>query len=247
MIAQALPNIGDVVCRYKAKAPPAVNYYTCTELAMRYANTVENFFTLNPSVKRDCSNITPNAEYCVKGCTKHASSHQGPSILTTACPDVQYPVSTDGFCGPKHGNESCSGTDFQCCNSETWSCGDKEEDCAPGTCWEGACTGFPSEYSMDGKCGPAADGLLCGGKWGDCCNSQGMCGAGDDFCSFERCYSGNCTIPPPRNTKLPWQTGTTPDGTCGGANGYTCDVVFGNCCSKNGTCGALVEHCGSGW
>lgn len=120
------------------------------------------------------------------------------------------------------------------------------EDCAPGTCWEGACTGFPSQYSMDGKCGPLANGLLCGGKWGDCCSRQGQCGAGDDFCSFDKCYSGNCIIPQPE-WKAPWQVGDTPDGTCGDPNGYTCDVTFGNCCGFNGKCGSRVEHCGLGW
>ncbi|KAL3957389.1 hypothetical protein ACCO45_007967 [Purpureocillium lilacinum] len=81
---------------------------------------------------------------------------------------------------------------------------------------------------MDGKCGPLANGLLCGGKWGDCCSRQGQCGAGDDFCSFDKCYSGNCIIPQPE-WKAPWQVGDTPDGTCGDPNGYTCDVTFGNC------------------
>ncbi|MBE3044524.1 hypothetical protein IMZ48_18545 [Candidatus Bathyarchaeota archaeon] len=38
----------------------------------------------------------------------------------------------------------------------------------------------------------------------------------------------------------------TPDGTCGGANGYTCPSESYRCCSKWGYCGDSDEHCGSG-
>lgn len=65
---QSVPGVGDVVCRYKAKTPSAVNYYTCSELASKYVTTVEQFFELNPGVTPDCSNINPSSEYCVKGC-----------------------------------------------------------------------------------------------------------------------------------------------------------------------------------
>lgn len=35
----------------------------------------------------------------------------------------------------------------------------------------------------------------------------------------------------------------TPDGTCGGANGYTCSTTVNKCCSQYGTCQNLAEHC----
>ncbi|KAF2272019.1 FAD-binding domain-containing protein [Westerdykella ornata] len=39
----------------------------------------------------------------------------------------------------------------------------------------------------------------------------------------------------------------SPDGTCGGANGYTClNSAFGNCCSQYGWCGSTTGHCGTG-
>jgi len=48
------------------------------------------------------------------------------------------------------------------------------EDCAPGTCYEGACAG-DSVYSTDGTCGTRGDSLrMCAGKWGDCCNLDGF-------------------------------------------------------------------------
>ncbi|KAK5994506.1 hypothetical protein PT974_04983 [Cladobotryum mycophilum] len=64
-IAQAAtPKVGDVVCRYTALTPTVVNYYTCSELAIRYHITVEGFFKLNPQVDLDCETIKPNTEYC---------------------------------------------------------------------------------------------------------------------------------------------------------------------------------------
>lgn len=59
---------GDVVCRYETTTLAEVNYYTCTELALKYSITVEKFFELNPSVDKECDTIKPNTKYCVAGC-----------------------------------------------------------------------------------------------------------------------------------------------------------------------------------
>jgi hypothetical protein len=59
---------GQINCRYSASTYSDVNYYTCTRLADRYGITVQAFFTLNPELDLDCSNIQPNSEYCVAGC-----------------------------------------------------------------------------------------------------------------------------------------------------------------------------------
>lgn len=59
---------GEVNCRYARQTGSDVNYYTCTELAERYEITVEEFFVINPGLKKDCSDIQPNTEYCVDGC-----------------------------------------------------------------------------------------------------------------------------------------------------------------------------------
>ena len=59
---------GQINCRYSATTYSDVNYYTCTQLADRYGITVQAFFTLNPELDLDCSNIQPNSEYCVAGC-----------------------------------------------------------------------------------------------------------------------------------------------------------------------------------
>ncbi|KAF3807738.1 hypothetical protein GCG54_00007471 [Colletotrichum gloeosporioides] len=223
---------GDIVCRYDATTSSTVNYYTCTEISLQYSISVEKFFLLNPDLDRDCETIKPNTTYCVRGY-------------------VMPLVTEDGFCGSSHDNTTCHFTDTPCCNSETWKCGDTSEDCRPGTCHNSFGTCDELGYSTDGKCGTNNDDLKCTGKWGECCNNDGLCGNGTDFCSSGVCQSGNCAIdavtPPPVSSPLPWITGTTPDGTCGGAFGYTCDIVFGTCCSSRGICGVLEEHCGTGW
>lgn len=120
--------------------------------------------------------------------------------------------------------------------------------------------GFPSEYSLDGKCGTQHDNKLCGGKWGDCCNAAGQCGTGADFCGVGKCQSGNCTLtypnpwPTPKTslttlsaTPAPTPGSTSPDGTCGGTNKYQCKgSTFGDCCSSSGFCGSSTAHCGGG-
>ncbi|KAM7195858.1 hypothetical protein V8F33_006507 [Rhypophila sp. PSN 637] len=191
---------GEIVCRYWVTTPATVNYYTCTELCDKYFQTVDTFFTLNSQLKTDCSNIAPKTNYCMKGF-------------------VQPVISTDGFCGPQHKNASCLGTDYgQCCNSQTWRCGNSTADCAPGTCYTGVCHGG-DEYSLDGLCGKQHKNLLCAGKWGECCNNAGVCGNGSSFCGVGKCQSGNCigatttssSFPTgPVNPSLPpWLTGPT--------------------------------------
>ena len=120
------------------------------------------------------------------------------------------------------------------------------EDCRPGTCHSGACHGA-REYALDGKCGPKHQGLKCGGKWGDCCSIDGICGTGPDFCGA-RCQSGNCTAPDKADlTDQPVQIGTTKTGNCGGDEFLTCDPRFGACCGADGTCGSGPAQCGQGW
>jgi hypothetical protein len=122
------------------------------------------------------------------------------------------------------------------------------EDCAPGTCYEGTCPGA-NEYAIDGKCGWQNGYLKCGGKWGSCCNTEGQCGSGSDFCGLGKCQSGNCTMPtviqPP--SESPWMDGNSTDGTCGGPKNFICNPVFGYCCGSDGTCGSGKTKCGSGW
>jgi hypothetical protein len=129
------------------------------------------------------------------------------------------------------------------------------EDCMPGTCFSGACMGFPDDYSLDGKCGKQNGNKLCGGKWGSCCNSQGQCGNGTAFCAENECQSGSCETSfqtpwslngssPSTNPSIPSLGKVSPDGSCGGANEYVCNgSPFGDCCSNSGYCGSTTAHC----
>lgn len=59
---------GEVNCRDWRSTPAEVGYYTCWLLGRRYGLPKDKFFSLNPGLKRDCSNIKPKTEYCINGC-----------------------------------------------------------------------------------------------------------------------------------------------------------------------------------
>ncbi|KAF6837098.1 hypothetical protein CMUS01_05151, partial [Colletotrichum musicola] len=212
---------GDINCRYWADTPEDVSYFTCTELATRYEITNDQFFLLNPELSKDCSDIKPQAEYCVDGF-------------------IEPVRALEGLCGPKNNNATCIGTDKQCCNSETWTCGDTAEDCAPGTCYEGDCVG-DTVYSTDGTCGPNHGRRVCAGRWGTCCNNDGRCGSGDDFCGLFNCQDGDCDIW--KQDEQPAGTKWTKDGMCGGAEGQRCSAKWGRCCNVNSVCGEKPADC----
>ncbi|KAI1473178.1 carbohydrate-binding module family 50 [Daldinia caldariorum] len=226
---------GEINCRYWGETDDEIDKDTCSYLSRRYQITIDKFFKLNPDLDQDCGNLRPYTEYCVDGF-------------------VEPVRAVDGFCGPPHNNATCLGaSQGQCCNSETWMCGNTEEDCAPGTCYEGICFG-DKIYSTDGKCGYKHGSRLCAGKHGDCCSIDGKCGTGPDFCGEGVCQSGKCTKSPEGHffagnsfmSQFPWLMGNTTDGTCGGENKFTCNAVYGTCCNKNGRCGSLPKDCGEG-
>lgn len=167
---------------------------------------------------------------------------------------VVEPVrTTDDTCGPPHNNATCLGhrQGKQCCNAQTWTCGNTTADCEPGTCYSGACLG-DDIWSTDGTCGYQHGNRRCAGRWGDCCSMDGTCGTGDDFCGVDCCQSGNCTKGTTTTSATPpaasWLAGNSTDGTCGKSNRYqTCNIVFGGCCNKAGMCGSLPSDCGEGW
>jgi hypothetical protein len=47
------------------------------------------------------------------------------------------------------------------------------------------------------------------------------------------------------DTWLMWTFGTTPDSSCGGGEGYTCGVTYGNCCGKDNKRGGSKTECGT--
>ncbi len=128
---------GDVNCRYTAMVEDETED-RCAPL-MRYGlSGVEELFLLNPVLRGDCSNIKYNTPYCTDGCkfnycfpvlqyTNDSKSDRGLKKTNKARPVLEPLRAYDGFCGPPHNNATCRGVDHgQCCNSETWRCGQSE-------------------------------------------------------------------------------------------------------------------------
>lgn len=120
---------GQVNCRYAGSTEDMdINYYTCTALAIQYGISVENFFLLNPELQPDCGNIQPNTDYCVQGCKMDRYLFDlyfsGMKKLTfDPLPVIEPLRATAGLCGPPNNNATCLGTEFQCCNGNTFTCG----------------------------------------------------------------------------------------------------------------------------
>ncbi|KAK5659439.1 hypothetical protein OQA88_640 [Cercophora sp. LCS_1] len=213
--------VGEVNCRYWTTTPAEVNYYTCSQMSQRYGISNDVLFSLNPSLSQDCSNVQAETDYCVRGFIEPVRAF-------------------DGLCGPPNNGATCLGTEMQCCNSETWTCGNSTADCAPGTCYEGACEG-DIIYSTDGTCGQAYGSRSCAGRWGTCCSVDGQCGTGDAYCGLFTCQEGDCDIW--KQDNQPEGTPWTPDGTCGGADGFRCSAEWGRCCNVNDICGERPADC----
>jgi hypothetical protein len=271
--AKAEPGTGDVVCRFESTTRADVNYYTCTELALKYSITIEKFFLLNPLLDENCATIQPNTTYCVAGCRCIGIKCTKKSSILTSRQSYNHPqrrmASVDHKTTMLRVSASTSNVAMERLGNAAINCQLRKdlhanlltrprEDCQAGTCFSGACEGFPSEYSMDGKCGYEHNDLQCGGKWGNCCNIEGSCGTGESHCGVGRCQTGNCTIiippapglPPSITTppaSVPTQGAISPDGSCGGTNKYLCKgSSFGECCSASGFCGSTTSHCQAG-
>ncbi|KAH6885402.1 hypothetical protein B0T10DRAFT_462449 [Thelonectria olida] len=210
---------------------------SCEGLAQHYGIDVGTFFKLNPILDPDCKDIKPYTLYCIDGTIEPLRAH-------------------DGLCGPEHNDATCLGTGKECCNSETWTCGNSEEDCSPGICYESACPGH-KVYTTDGKCYEPGRWLrACAGKWGECCRVEGECGNGPSYCGQGNCVYGKCTdqeiltpvvMPMGSAMGLPDELlfSISPDGTCGGQEGWICGSLYAKCCNKHGYGGSLPEDCGS--
>jgi hypothetical protein len=131
---KAVPKPGDVNCRDWGATYDLVGYWSCNQLAQDYGIAIEKFWELNPGLAPDCEGVKPYTEYCVAGCKCFPPLFRLLRSIVAlinsglcACAVIEPLRSTDGFCGPKHNNATCVGSDFgQCCNAETWKCGETE-------------------------------------------------------------------------------------------------------------------------
>ncbi|RBR24696.1 uncharacterized protein FIESC28_02469 [Fusarium coffeatum] len=115
----ALSSSGSINCRMSEVSGAKVDPKTCATLAKKWDISVEKFYELNPRLEDSCENVRPKIRYCVDGFVEPLRAY-------------------DGMCGPQNKNATCVGTDKQCCNKKTWTCGDSEEDCTVN-CYEGNC------------------------------------------------------------------------------------------------------------
>ncbi|KKF94643.1 Endochitinase 1 [Ceratocystis platani] len=205
---------------------------------------------------------------CDSDATSPAKSSDAPKEApkeAEAPKTAELAPSPDGSCGGKTGF-TCTGNN--CCSQSGW-CGATSDHCGTG-----CQTGFglcdsdaPKEAPKEDKAPKTAEltpspNGSCGGKTGftctgnNCCSQWGWCGNTADFCGtgcqtgFGLCDS-DATSPSkssdaPKEDKAPKtaELKLSPDGSCGGENGYTC--TGSNCCSQSGWCGATSDHCGTG-
>ncbi|RSL74731.1 hypothetical protein CEP53_000061 [Fusarium sp. AF-6] len=186
---------GDINCRGWAQTYEHVDESTCQKLAEDYHIDLGTFYELNPILESDCKRIRPYTEYCYTGFIEPLRAH-------------------DGKCGPLYNNATCLGTDKPCCNTETWTCGDRERDCTPNLCYKDAGDCFLRfVVSTDGICGlvKGRHTIRVCGEWGGCCNLQNKCGSGPEFCGKGVCLTGECTHSDwpldERPAELPWEYG----------------------------------------
>lgn len=114
---------GEVNCRYWGTTYEDVNCYTCCKLASFYGITVDKFFILNPDVDPDCGNIQQYTKYCVAGCRYNEEFTCCRKLMDIVYAVIEPLRATDGLCGPPNNNATCLGMVAQCCNAETWTCG----------------------------------------------------------------------------------------------------------------------------
>jgi len=196
---------------------------TCLGIVDKYGTfTLANFYSWNSAVGSSCTALKAGFYYCV--------GVPGTPTTTTRLPTTTgQPISVDGICG--FNGRTCVGSKFGNCCSKNYYCGSTLDYCAvSGGCL--AAFGNCQAVTIDGICG--FNGRTClGGKFGNCCGKNYLCGSSADYCSVSSgCLAsfGTCQA-------------VSADGICG-FNGRTCiGSNFGNCCSKNYYCGSTTDYC----
>jgi hypothetical protein len=189
------------------------------------------------------------------------------SLRVNAVPEKrQAKYSTDGQCGPAHGNLLCdpnstvySGT---CCSQYGW-CGSTETHCGTG-CLSGCNNNSPAPQPTkaaeptkaagagprdDGRCGKDFAGATCDtkGAFGGCCSAYGYCGSTDGHClASNGCQNGCKDAADPQPTKAADPTVSRPPSTT-----TTGEPVLGKptntptkpqgVATNDGTCGATFK------
>ncbi|KAI0123660.1 muramidase [Xylariales sp. AK1849] len=223
---------------------------------------IATLYSMNPSVKADCSGYVLGTYYCdstnadgsvavtsetittTATATTTSSSTGTATGITTPTPTQTGMVSNCGNFYLVQSGDGCwaianangiSLDDFYAWNPAVGT------DCADLWPTYYVCVGLEAApISSNGLCG-GSDGMTCAGSaFGDCCSSSGYCGSSSDYCSvgcqtaFGTCDASSGDV-------------VSPDGTCGGTDAYTCaGSQFGTCCSSSGYCGSTSDYCDTG-
>ncbi|KAF2238127.1 hypothetical protein EV356DRAFT_508772 [Viridothelium virens] len=101
----------------------------------------------------------------------------------------------------------------------------------------------PLQTSYTGSCGGSTALTCLDSPFGNCCSCSGFCGETNAFCglgcnlAFGTCWRmGRPYNVEPNSSPYERPFKQSPDGRCGGKEGYVCQGSgWGNCCSEEGT------------
>ncbi|TLS31129.1 hypothetical protein PpBr36_02195 [Pyricularia pennisetigena] len=168
------------------------------------------------------------------------------SPFGTCCSEYGYCGSLSAYCGTG-------------CQAGFGSCGDVSSPSSvvnPPPASSSSSPASGGSVSQDGTCGGAGGKTCAGSAFGKCCSSSGWCGDTAAHCdagcnaAFGTCNGAAVSLSVPSTTTTSSATPSStvkisPDGSCGGADGYTCPGT--QCCSKRGWCGSVGDaYCGVG-
>lgn len=155
-------------------------------------------------------------------------------------------ISTSGRCGTQSKTLTCKGSSFgNCCSGSGW-CGSTsaycDKDCQVGF---GDCKSVPVKSSS---------AKLASTKLTSTKSPISSTSSAKAIVVSVAPTSVTSTRSPASTPVVPTATASaignvkvSTDGTCGGAEGFTCaGSTFGNCCSAYGWCGSTTGHCDAG-
>ncbi|KAF9728819.1 chitin binding protein [Paraphaeosphaeria minitans] len=219
----------------------------------------DRFYNNTPAVQPD----TP------EGARQMASyledSKQASSNTAAGRPKAEHGIqSPDGRCGSPTGFNCFGKIDGSCCSAHGW-CGFSASHCGAGCqgdfgiCDEGSSGKASNGTSTSSKVASKASSTdkATTSSTGKTPNSTSSKASSKTFSSNKATSSASRTgkassssAPAPSNasaTSAPKQVMLSPNGQCGGDEGYHCHgFAAGSCCSSAGWCGSSPSHCGTG-
>lgn len=66
---------GSVHCIYSELSPQKVDENTAASMARRFQTELDEFYVINPELKKNWKNMLPMTRYCVRGCELRSDHH----------------------------------------------------------------------------------------------------------------------------------------------------------------------------